>query len=68
MGRCAAVGLDATAPTLRELWVQEALATSAIEGEQLKDAEMRAFLDWLARTRPDREKTAVPGWAHADRS
>lgn len=42
MGRCAAVGLDATAPTLRELWVQEALATSAIEGEPLNPDSVRS--------------------------
>lgn len=42
MGQCAAVGLDATAPTLRELWVQEALATAAIEGEQLNPDSVRS--------------------------
>lgn len=42
LGECAAVGLDATAPTLRELWVQEAMATSAIEGEQLNPDSVRS--------------------------
>lgn len=42
MGRCTTVGLDATAPTLRELWVQEAVATSAIEGEQLNPDSVRS--------------------------
>ena len=42
IGQCAAVGLDATAPTLRELWVQEALATSAIEGEALNPDSVRS--------------------------
>jgi Fic family protein len=42
MGQCAAVGLDATAPTLRELWVQEAVATAAIEGEQLNPDSVRS--------------------------
>ncbi len=42
VGQCAAVGLDATAPTLRELWVQEALATSAIEGEALNPDSVRS--------------------------
>lgn len=42
MGQCAAVGLNATAVTLHELWVQEALATSAIEGEQLNPDSVRS--------------------------
>lgn len=42
IGHCAAVGLDATAPTLRELWVQEALATAAIEGEALNPDSVRS--------------------------
>lgn len=42
MGQCAAVGLDATAPALRELWVQEAVATSAIEGEALNPDSVRS--------------------------
>ena len=42
IGQCAAVGLDATAPTLRELWIQEALATSAIEGEALNRDSVRS--------------------------
>lgn len=42
IGQCAAVGLDATAPTLRELWVQEAVATSAIEGEALNPDSVRS--------------------------
>lgn len=42
IGQCAAVSLDATAPTLRELWVQEALATSAIEGEALNPDSVRS--------------------------
>ena len=42
IGQCAAVGLDATAPTLRELWVQEAMATSAIEGEALNPDSVRS--------------------------
>ncbi|MDP1687638.1 Fic family protein [Hydrogenophaga sp.] len=42
IGQCAAVGLDATAPTLRELWVQEAIATSAIEGEALNPDSVRS--------------------------
>lgn len=40
--QCVAVGLDATAPTLHELWVQEAVATSAIEGEQLNQDSVRS--------------------------
>lgn len=42
IGQCAAVGLDATAPTLRELWIQEAIATSAIEGEALNPDSVRS--------------------------
>ncbi len=42
IGQCAAVGLDAIAPTLRELWVQEALATAAIEGEALNPDSVRS--------------------------
>lgn len=42
IGQCVAVGLDATAPTLRELWVQEAMATSAIEGEVLNPDSVRS--------------------------
>ena len=42
IGQCTAVGLDATAPTLRELWIQEALATSAIEGEALNPDSVRS--------------------------
>ncbi|MDP3252305.1 MAG: Fic family protein [Hydrogenophaga sp.] len=42
IGQCAAVGLDATAPTTRELWIQEALATSAIEGEALNPDSVRS--------------------------
>jgi Fic family protein len=42
IGQCMAVGLDATAPTLREIWIQEALATSAIEGEALNPDSVRS--------------------------
>ncbi len=57
IGQCAAVGLDAAAPTLRELWVQEALATSAIEGEALNPDSVRSSV--LRHLRLDSD-TSVP--------
>lgn len=64
MGQCAAVGLDATAPTLRELWVQEAVATSAIEGETLNPDSVRSSV--LRHLGLDPDDDAAPASRQVD--
>ena len=56
LGLLGAIGLDEANAVQRELWVQEALATAAIEGEQLNLESLRSSVASPVHKTPQAKK------------